>query len=264
VAVVVGSVLVYRFWIHPGLETLFGLGAESSSIVRRFGILIAIVSSYATFARFYERRRVRELAPRGIWILVGAAVGAATIGLTIGALYATGHYQLTGYRGWSSAAGILGLIAIAAVVEEIVYRGLLFRIAEEHFGTRVALVSSAAIFGAMHLANDGARWITLASVTLLGLMWAGVFLVSRNLWVAAAHHMAWNATIFLVGAPLSGSEAWRVRAPFETIAVGSEVWTGGAFGPEDSWINLVASVAICAILWRLARNRGKVVSSRVS
>lgn len=263
-AVVLGSVLAYRFGAHPGLEALFGLDTGSSSIVRRVGILVAVVSSYAAFARFYEHRRARELAPRGLWILAAAAAGAATIGVTIGALYATGQYQLAEYRGWASAAGILGVITIAAVVEEIVYRGVLLRITEEHFGTRLALVASAAIFGAMHLANDGASWITFISVTLLGLMWAGVFLVSRNLWVCAAHHLAWNATIFVVGAPLSGHEDWRLRAPLQTIAVGSDVWTGGAFGPEDSWINLVVSAAICAILWRVARRRGEITSGPVS
>jgi hypothetical protein len=65
--------------------------------------------------------------------------------------------------------------------------------------------------------------------------------------------MAWNATIFLVGVPLSGSEDWRARAPAETVVAGSDLWTGGAFGPEDSWISLVVSAVICAVLWRLAR-----------
>lgn len=258
-AVVVGSVLAYRFAVHPLLEAILGLDATSSSMVRRLGISFALVASYAAFARFYERRSPRELAPRGGWILLGAAVGAASIGITIGALYATGHYRLAEYRGFGTAAGILVVIVIAAVMEEIVYRGVLFRIAEEHFGTRIALVASAAIFGADHLANDGARWVTFVSVTLLGLMWAGVFVVSRNLWVTAAHHMAWNATIFLTGVPLSGSEDWRARAPAETAVVGSELWTGGAFGPEDSLISLAVSVVLCAVLWRLARKRGQII-----
>jgi hypothetical protein len=258
-AVVVGSLLAYRFAIHPVLEGLFRLDANTSSLVRRLGISVALVASYAAFARFYERRSPRELAPRGRWILLGAAAGAASIGITIGALYATGHYRLAEYRGWGTAAGILVVIAIAAVMEEIVYRGVLFRIAEEHFGTRVAVVAGAAIFGAVHLANDGARWVTFVSVTLLGLMWAGIFVLSRNLWVTTAHHLAWNATIFVVGVPLSGSEDWRARAPAETVVLGSDLWTGGAFGPEDSWISLVVSVVICAVLWRLARKRGQII-----
>ena len=46
-----------------------------------------------------------------------------------------------------------------------------------------------------------------------GLMWAGIFIVSRNNWVVAAHHCCWNATIFALGLPLSGAEDWRAKAP---------------------------------------------------
>src|SRR5579872_4662334 len=96
------------------------------------------------------------------------------------------------------------------------------------------------------------KLVTWISITLAGLMWAGVFILGRNLWVAAAHHACWNATIFLIGLPLS-CENWRAQAPFETLSHGSVLWTGGAFGPEDSLVNLFVSLAICAALWRLAR-----------
>jgi hypothetical protein len=84
-----------------------------------------------------------------------------------------------------------------------------------------------------------------------------IFIVSRNLWVAAAHHSCWNATIFLIGVPLSG-ENWRALAPLETVSHGSVLWTGGAFGPEDSLVNVVVSILICAALWRLSQHRGSV------
>ncbi|HXU30474.1 MAG TPA: CPBP family intramembrane glutamate endopeptidase, partial [Thermoanaerobaculia bacterium] len=96
-------------------------------------------------------------------------------------------------------------------------------------------------------ANHGVRWTTLLSVTLAGLLWAGVFIVWRNLWVVAVHHCCWNATIFLIGLPLSG-ENWRPQAPWLTTTHGSDLWTGGAFGPEDSLVNIVVSIAMCAAI----------------
>jgi hypothetical protein len=82
-------------------------------------------------------------------------------------------------------------------------------------------------------------------------MWTCVFILSRNLWVAAAHHSCWNATIFMIGLPLSG-ENWRALAPLVTVSHGSILWTGGAFGPEDSLVNVAVSTMICAALWRLS------------
>ena len=218
--------------------------------VRRVGIF-ARSCSYWAFVCYYERRPARELRPRGWWLLLAAAAGALSIGVTILILFATGNYELVALRGFARAAGVLVTIWIAATLEEVAFRGLLLRILEERLGTRAALAGSAVVFGVVHLSNEGAHAITLVSVTLAGLMWALVFIVSRNLWVAVAHHASWNAMIFLSGVPLSG-EDWRASAPLETVYRGSAFWTGGAFGPEDSPVNVVLCLAVCVALWRLA------------
>jgi hypothetical protein len=251
-ACVVAAIAAYRFLLHPLIASAFSLGEQASSIVRRVNIFAAVVLSYWAFVRFYERRAAQELSLRWGWIGLAAVAGSLSIGVTLLALYATGHYQLLSFRGFGQATGIFATIWIAAVLEEVAFRGILFRILEEGVGTRAALVASAVIFSVAHLSNHGAHGVTVLSVTLAGLMWAALFIVWRNLWVVAAHHCCWNATIFMIGLPLSG-EDWRAQAPFETLSHGSILWTGGAFGPEDSLVNLVVSLAICALLWRLAR-----------
>lgn len=260
-AMLVGAIATYRLLVHPLIVTAFSLGEHASSIVRRVNIFLAVVLSYWAFVRYYERRPAQELSLRWRWILLAAAAGAMSIGVTILVLYATGHYQLISFRGLGQSSGILTQLWIAAVLEEVAFRGILFRILEERTGTRVALVGSALIFSVVHMANNGVRWVTLLTVTLAGLMWAGVFMVSRNIWVVAAHHCCWNATIFVIGLPLSG-EDWRANAPLETVYRGSVLWTGGAFGPEDSLINLVVMIAICAALWHLARRMDQVFEAR--
>jgi uncharacterized protein len=260
-ACLVAAIATYRFLLHPLIESAFSLGGHASSIVRRANIFVVVVLSYWAFVRYYERRAAQELSLQWRWIVLAAVAGSMSIGVTILALYATGHYQLMAFRGFGQASGILATIWIAAVIEEVAFRGILFRILEEGIGTRAAWVGSAVIFCAAHLANNGVHWVTLLSVTLAGLMWAAVFIVWRNIWVVAAHHCCWNATIFMIGLPLSG-EDWRAQAPFETVSHGSVLWTGGAFGPEDSLVNIFVSIAICAALWRLARRTHKVSAAR--
>jgi uncharacterized protein len=256
-ACLVGAIATYRFLLHPLIQSAFSLSEHASSMVRRVNIFVAVVLSYWAFVRYYERRAAQELSLPWRWILLAAVAGAMSIGVTILALYATGHYQLMSFRGFGETSGILGTIWIAAVIEEVAFRGILFRILEEPIGTRAALNGSAVIFCVAHLANNGIRWVTLLSVTLAGLMWGVVFIVWRNIWAVAVHHCCWNATIFLIGLPLSG-ENWRAQAPLVTVSHGSVLWTGGAFGPEDSLVNIVVSIAICVALWRLARHRDKV------
>lgn len=255
-ACLVGAIAAYRLLVHPMLESGLSLGKEAASAVRRVGILAAMVLSYWGFVHFYERRLPQELAPRWKWMLLAAAAGSASIGVTILTLFATGHYQIVASHGFGSVGGILGLLAVAAVLEEIAFRGILFRLMEERIGTRAALVGSAIVFGVVHLSNHGTSAITAITVTLAGLMWAGVYVLTRNIWVTAAHHCFWNATIALVGLSLSGEEDLRALAPFESVTHGSVLWTGGGFGPEDSLVNVLVSGAICYGLWRLARSRG--------
>lgn len=256
----VAAIATYRFLLHPLIASAFSLDEHASSLLRRANIFAVAVLSYWAFVRFYERRAAQELALRWRWIVLAAVAGSLSIGVTILTLYATGQYQIISFRGFGQAPGILGMIWIAAVLEELVFRGILFRILEEGIGTRAAWLGSSVIFGVAHLANNGAHWVTLLSVTLAGLMWAALFIVWRNIWVVTAHHCCWNATIFMIGLPLSG-EDWRAQALFQTVSHGSVLWTGGAFGPEDSLINIFVSLAICAALWWLVRRTGRLTAS---
>src|SRR5262245_24925910 len=134
-ACLVGAIAAYRFLLHPWIASALSLGEHASSLVRRAGILVVVTFSYWAFVRCYERRAVHELALRWRWILLAAAAGAMSIGVTILVLYATGHYQLLSVRGCAPALGVLGTIWIAAVIEEVTFRGILFRILEEGVGT---------------------------------------------------------------------------------------------------------------------------------
>lgn len=254
-SVVQAAMVLFRFVLHPAVVSALALDDSAASATRRLGVFAVAVASYWAFVHWYERRPVRELQIDWRWILAGAVAGALSIALPIALLYATGHYQLTAVRGLSGVGGLLGVILVAAVIEELTFRGLLFRILEERAGTRVALGVSAVAFSVAHYASNGFTLTTLVSTVLTGLMWSGVYLASRNLWVASAHHFCWNATIFLTGLPLSGQEEWRLQAPLVSDYRGSVLWSGGAFGPEDSLVSITLTVLICLALWRLARAR---------
>lgn len=223
----------------------------------RRGYLLAMVAGYILAVRRGEGRPLEELRFRPAPILASAFAGSALIGVTIVALHALGFYEWGSYRGFHSAWRSLGTIFTAAMMEELLYRAILFRITVRYFGLLPALLPQALLFGAMHLANDGASAMTLASVTLLGTVWALAFFLTRNLWAVGLNHVCWNATIFLLGIPLSGSEEWRALAPLEAVVRGPVLMTGGAFGPEDSLINVLVLSASVTGWWLYARRKGR-------
>ncbi|MEZ4241313.1 MAG: CPBP family intramembrane glutamic endopeptidase, partial [Myxococcota bacterium] len=141
------------------------------------------------------------------------------------------------------------VIWVAAFLEELVYRGVVFRLLEAAWGLPAALGVQAVLFGLAHLGNGGTGWTTMLSTTLLGALWALIFARTRNLWAATAHHAGWNFAIVLAGPPLSGIEDWRAASPIDAVAVGPDWLTGGAFGPENSPITLVLLLVAVAALW---------------
>jgi membrane protease YdiL (CAAX protease family) len=177
-------------------------------------------------------------------------------------LFVLGAYEQVLFRSASPALlGVAALIGIAAILEELVYRCLLFRVLERAWGTKWALVVQAVAFALQHWENveqGGTSDVVtmLVSVTLVGLLWAGVFVLARNLWVVAANHAAWNFTIVLSGMPLSGIEDWRKLAPLESRFAGPDWLTGGMFGPESSLLVIASTTVAVVLLLRAARRRG--------
>jgi len=260
-----GAVLVVRQGLLPLIDAAFHPGPQGLSAIRRVGILLAAVLAYWAYVRWHEKREATELRLQPVRLLLGGMGGAVMVGLPIAALFALGSYELVVLRGFSPALlGAAGVILVAATLEELVYRCLLFRVVERAWGTGIALALQAAVFAAMHLGNveqgsalDAAAM--LVSVSLLGLLWAGLFVLTRNLWVVAAHHAAWNFTILLSGVPLSGIEDWRTLAPIESRLAGPDWLTGGMFGPESSLLTIVLVALATVLLLRMAWRRGAFV-----
>src|SRR4029078_3631443 len=95
-----------------------------------------------------------ELHLRPIPLMLGGASGAALVALPMAVLFALGVYQRVLFRGPSPALpGAAAVIGIAAVLQELTYRCLLFRLLERAWGTKVALVVQAVAFALQHLEN---------------------------------------------------------------------------------------------------------------
>lgn len=262
---VLGAVFVFRQGLLPLIDAAWRPGPEWLSAFRRTGILLAAMAGYWAYVHWHEKRKATELRLQPIGLLLGGASGALLVALPMAALFALGTYKLVHFRGVSpTLLGIAALILIAATLEELVYRCLLFRVLEGALGTWVALGVQAVLFAMAHLENleqgGGGEVVTmLVSVSVLGLLWGGLFALTRNLWVAVAHHAAWNFTILLSGVPLSGNEDWRALAPLNSCYAGPDWLTGGRFGPESSLLVLVSALVSVVLLLRAVRRQGAVL-----
>jgi membrane protease YdiL (CAAX protease family) len=201
-----------------------------------------MIFAYRFAVRLIERRSPVEL-DRGrlaAGVLFGAGIGAVLIVSVYIVLFAV---SVARWNGLGTPAGLLAILTLsllAAVNEEILFRGVIFRVIEDGFGTLAAVIVSALLFGGVHAWNPGASIVSSAAVALeagvmLGLAYAG----GRTLWLPIGIHFGWNFTEGAVlGAPISGFD---LKGLLDIRLTGSDLLTGGAFGPEAS----IVAVAVC-------------------
>jgi membrane protease YdiL (CAAX protease family) len=210
-----------------------------------------MIVAYRWLVRSVERRRPDELGiPRAAgWLALGATAGAGLFGVVYVLLGALGAVAFEGFGGVSGLGVALAVAIASAVGEEIVFRGVLFRLLEERLGTTIALNLSAVAFGFVHAGNRGATWVsTLAIVLESGALMGLGYVATRTLWLPIGLHFGWNFTeggIF--GAAVSGGQyTGLVVGPLS----GPPFITGGAFGPEASIAAVAVSLgASAALAW---------------
>ncbi len=236
----IGSMVVPALLTHS-------IGKHADPKVLMISCAIAIVlliAVYRLLVRWTERRAASELrAGNSVPLLIaGAAIGIALFCAVYAVLFVYGAASIQGLGTRDRLGVALATSAYAAVGEELVFRGTVYRLLEKGFGTLVAIILSGGLFGALHAFNPGATVVSSLAIAFeAGVLLAAAYVVTRSLWLPIGLHFGWNFTeggIF--GAAVSGGHAHGL---INTTFSGPALITGGAFGPEAS----VVAVTICII-----------------
>ncbi|GAA4199537.1 CPBP family intramembrane glutamic endopeptidase [Microbispora amethystogenes] len=219
---------------------------------------------YARVVRWSERRAPVEVAREGAVPAVGRGllIGVGMFAAVIVNLAFLGYYRVDGLGSVTGAAGLFGFMAAAAVTEELLFRGILFRIVEERTGTWIALVLTGLVFGLMHLANEHANlWGAIAIAIEAGGMLAAAYAATRTLWLPIGLHFGWNfAAAGVFSTEVSGNGA--TQGLLHNVTSGPALLTGGEFGPEASPYAVVFGLLLTVAFMWLARRRGNVIPLR--
>ena len=221
-------------------------------------VLCAALAAYVLFVRWTEgRRHPAELSAAGApleWV-GGAVLGMGMFSLTTLLLWMAGAYRMGGITPvhWRELLHTLVGALAAAFVEEILFRGLLFRLSAQSLGRAWAILISAVFFGLVHLANPHANWWAGLAIALeAGVFLAAAYLTTRRLWFPIGAHFGWN---FTQGGIFGGAVSGNAAGGLLRGELRGPTWlSGGAFGAEAS----VAAVLVCCgvaglLLWRDSR-----------
>jgi membrane protease YdiL (CAAX protease family) len=216
---------------------------------------LAALGAYAGLVRLGERRTATELAlvsaPRELaaGLLLGAGMMAVTILLLWG-----GSWVVVARQPATAIWNALADSIESGVLEETLFRLVIFRLLWRAFGPWAALAISALMFGALHLINPNATPFAALCIALeAGVMLAAFYILTGRLWVSIGVHAGWNFTQgWVFGAAVSGTGGFAGGPLSLHPAPGAPaILSGGGFGPEASLAGLAVGTAVGA--WALHR-----------
>jgi membrane protease YdiL (CAAX protease family) len=243
-------------WAAAGGGLLAASVPALLAVVAIYGVVVW-VGGWAP-ARFGMRRGTLLVRHLGTGVLWGVALSVMALGLV-----ALGGARLVvepgGARYLPVALPAAAGLAAAALLEELLFRGIpLVRLAEVT-GAAAASAAFAVAFALLHWRNPDVSGMALVNIGLASMLLSAVFFSAGGLPAAVGLHLGWNAGLALsADAPVSGL---RLRLPaLEYVPGQREWWTGGAFGPEGG---IAASIVFLAALtwwWRRGFGRPEVAS----
>lgn len=186
--------------------------------------------------------------------ITGLFMGPALLGTVAVVLLLTGHVEWADIV-WapSSLFVSLGLMALIAFSEELVFRGYILGNLLESFSNKwVALIVTSALFAAFHFPNPSINTLAFVNLFLAGLLLGINYIYTKNLWFAFFFHLSWN---FFAG-PVMGFPVSGLTQPslLQADTKGDLLITGGDFGLEGSILTTcIAVIAFFILLWAFER-----------
>ena len=242
----------------PGMQYFRG-----STILLLTLLLALLIAGFAVLLHYLDRVRGGLLPAMGLPVDrsafkdtgVGVVFGLALVSACVGVIAVLGRVRLqAGPVHAGPIAVVLGMGLVAAMNEEMVFRGYPFQRLVEAIGAPGAVMLLAGLFGAGHLQNPNATvWGALNTVGF-GVFMALAYLRTRALWLPWGVHFAWNLGLGLgYGMTVSGLSQFSVVV-HGTIA-GPRWLTGGDYGIEASATATVGLLVATAVLLLFVKPR---------
>lgn len=254
------AVVVIGQQIASKLLGLTSLDKDYRNLLKGFFVSTSAILSYVLFFKKYENRSITEFATKGITknLLVGFSIGFILQSLTIFVIYLNGSYSIVAINPISFILIPFATMFTVAIIEEILVRGIIFRIMEEKLGSYIALVISSLLFGVLHLWNPHSTLLSGLCITTAGFLFGVAFIYSRSLWLPIAIHFAWNFTQSgIFGAITSGNE--KTNSLMTAKIQGLKIITGGEFGPEGSIQATIICLVAIVVLLILSHKDNKII-----
>lgn len=197
------------------------------------------------------RWKPTTLAGRGFVIGLGLGAAAAVAAMLLSLVVGDAAFlpDAGGVQAYLLQVGSTALLlAPAALVEEVVFRGVAQVLLARIMGRFAAITTLSLLFALAHLGNPNSTPLGLLNIALAGIFLGAAFYLPGGIWTAWGAHLGWNTALAALDAPVSGLP---FRIPLIDYAPGGPAWlTGGTFGPEGGLLATITILLATVVAWR--------------
>lgn len=224
------------------------------------GSVIAIFFFYLLYVKYIERRKCYELSLNNSAkeFSIGFIISLCLVGAMVLLMVVLGFYKVVDINPVKVIIDGFFFFGIGALIQEIFFRIIVFRLTEELLGSWIAFIVISIIFGFFHILNTNASIWTSIGLMLSDILLTAAFIYTRRIWMVWALHMSWN--FFqdgIFGMPNSGITEFPSWIVSEIS--GAKWITGGSFGIEASYIAIFMSLLVGMIIFKRAIQKNQIV-----
>ncbi len=241
-----------------------GLSNEQwSPLVEQAMLVFLLLLGYAGLG-FSLNRQMYPVTAQGLprrpgWsreLGIGLAVGWAVVVLCAAILAVGGGIAIRfsgNLRAWGWLLVDVAFFALAALAEEIAFRGYAFQRFSRALGSAGAVIGFAALYAFLQSLQPGSNRLSMAVALAFTVVLSIAYLRTRALWMSWGINFGWKATrALLFGLAITGVNS---HSPVVQGDPMGPFWlTGGGFGLDGSWLALFVLVAAIPIVYRLTRD----------
>ena len=230
---------------------LSSLGAKELMIIELFTLAGTWLIVWL-FRKYVDKRSFKSLGfytkSSGNQLLWGGLMGVVIISFAFLTLCITKQIVFLQYS-FNTTELLLNIVLFicVGVSEELVMRGYVLSNLMDSYNKYLALFISSLLFSMMHIPNNNVSLVGLLSIFVSGILLGLPVLITKKLWFSIALHFTWNyfqGPIF--GFNVSG---FKTQSLISFRIPKANVWNGGKFGFEGSFLSIVLMIIAIALVW---------------
>jgi membrane protease YdiL (CAAX protease family) len=260
----IAAVIYYFMARSVAHRSAAGLATDAwMPLVEQGMLLFLLVLGYAAFGLLLDRQKhpisEQGLPRRSGWTReagIGLAVGWAAAVICVLPLMVAGGIAIVlvlqpSAWGWLVADAVF--FAVAAMVEEVVFRGYGFQRFAEAVGPVGASLGFAIFYAIVQALQPGSNHASLAVSVVFALVLSMAYLRTKALWLSWGLNFGWKASRALIfGLTVSGVSSHS--SVVEGNPMGPFWITGGGYGLDGSWLTLFVLLAMLPLVYRVTRD----------